>query len=122
MTKLQGTEKQVAWAEDIRTKWQGFATTLEAIADREEHDHETVVKDPIRKKEMVITDKVIRLTKEESATINGLCASFTGSASLTVDQDKGKKAKVERLAQLIKKAIETQEDAKFWINVEIAGK
>ena len=119
MTTLKGTEKQVAWAEKIRTKWNGFAEMLETIAGREEYNEDIVMTDPLGGTETRRTVKMIKLTKEESKSINGIAANFTGRMTMTVDGDRGKKEKIEKIVKQIKEAVETEESAKFWIELEV---
>lgn len=103
---LTGTEKQIAWAEQIIEDWKATLEILRPLLTR---------KDTVEKR----GDREIKhfpLTLEEQEAKNN-AKTFTKAIFLPVAE--GNKEPLAKAIKLIEAALENEKESKFWINHRI---
>lgn len=138
MKKLTGTEKQVAWAEDIRARYQKTLATLRAavevyrdLTQVEEVDHDPILGDETR---LVYTRTLTPAQQGAIATATRWAPGYDrdrpGKAgSWVIDRERALIAagadhtnrravgdRIEATADNLEAALNTETDAKYWID------
>lgn len=114
MTNLKGSEKQIAWAEEIRNGWTAKLETLKEIEKREDTIEEEKSIDPLSGTEHTFTKSHFPLSTEENIALEESARYFTDKKIITVSGTN--KKGIQDLIGTIETAIESEEDATFWIN------
>lgn len=135
LKNLIGTEKQVAWAQDIRDGYLKRAEELKEAEDvlRDLTVKEIVAEDPLRGQKRTMKRYARELTSGQQATIYSVsqfcpregsdqAPEITWKANRAKEiggEHAGRLAEADYIAMLIasiEKAVETETDAKYWIN------
>lgn len=104
---LTGTEKQIAWAEQIIEDWKATLEILRPLLTR---------KDTVEKR----GDREIKhfpLTLEEETAKENARKVFTKETFLPIEEKN--KEPLEKAIKLIEAALENEKESKFWINHRI---
>ena len=136
MKRLVGSEKQVAWAQDIR---EGYIKKLEILKEAEKVLRNTGMKevtmtDPLGLSSRTVKRYAVKLTNDQRATISS-ASNFAPKpsyqsmapeidwvedrkAAYTGNPHAGRLAEADYIAETIasiERAVENEESAKFWI-------
>lgn len=113
MKKLTGSEKQVAWAEDIRNSWIKKLDVLKEIEKRDDVVEEIKTVNPLDNSEHISTRKHFPLSVEENIVLEEATRKFTDKKILVVSGEQ--KEELAKLLQTIKDAANNENKASFWI-------
>ena len=114
MTNLQGSEKQIAWAEDIRKEWEEVIKTLASDTLITDYTETRTTKDPLTGQEHTTE---VAGTKVDAKMQKAL----EKAARVFEKEDLAKRTAPHHsirmeLAEKIRKAIVEETEAKFWID------
>ena len=124
---LQGSEKQIAWANEIKTGWESIALIIKKAAETKADLSKKIViyKDPLSGVEQTIERYLFETTAEQKSAISTAGINFLTKTerddlvSLSGSYDDVRLRESERLLQLHKKitdALENELDCTYWIH------
>ena len=112
--KLIGSEKQIAWAEDIKKEWRERAKVISERINAKPVKITRKTKDPLSGQETEITIEQSDITEAQKNVIGKAQKCFEDKDNPTRYINE-KPDHLRDLVAKIERALETETDAKFWI-------
>ena len=114
MEKLQGTEKQVKWAEDIRNEWAERVKVISERIDAKPVKVTRTTKDPLSGQEVTQVIEQSNITETQKSIIGKAqkCFEDKGNPTRHINENP---EHLKALIARIEDALENEKDAVYWI-------
>ena len=110
---FEGTEKQIAWAKDIKENWLNELAILKAIAERENTVTTVSSTDPLTGQTSTHEQTSFPMEEIEKRAIERVRKSFTGIKFVSVSGEDKKNLNI--LIDTLAELLVTNEESIFWI-------